>query len=223
MTGPVSEKVARVLVIDDHPIVRHGLVQLLRRVQDIQVCAQAGNEKAAWDLLVKHQPDLVLLDLFLKGLMALDLIRKIKSQFPQIKILVISMENEAFIAERALEAGADGFILKEEATRKIVQALRMVNTGKSFISETVFQKMLHHIAFPEKSSQENALVQKLSQRELQTFYLLGQGKTSQEISQLLSLKVKTVETYCARIKEKMALKNIRELTRAAIQYTAKNG
>ncbi len=220
MTNSTSTIASSIIVIDDHPIVRHGLVQLLRRVQDFKVCGQAGDARSAWNMIELQKPDIVLLDLFLKGLMVLDLIQKIKTSFPEMKVLVISLENEGFIAERALAAGADGFILKEEATRKIVEALRMVRENKSYISEPVFQKMLHQVAFPEGNS-GNELINKLSQRELQTFFLLGKGKSSQEISELLSLNIKTVETYYSRIKEKMAIKNIRELTRVAIQYTSK--
>jgi DNA-binding NarL/FixJ family response regulator len=215
--GASTNGVFSLLVVDDHPIVRHGIVQLLRRAPRLRVCGQAGDRVEALEKVNSLSPDVVLLDLFLQGAMATDLIQTIREAHPDIKILVISMQNEAFFAEKALEAGAKGYVVKEEATKKIVEAVGYILAGKRFVSESVFNKMLHKVVCDGASSQRS-LADKLSRRELQIFQMLGRGNSSRQIAETLSLNLKTVETYYSRIKGKMNLKDLRELTFVAIRW-----
>jgi DNA-binding NarL/FixJ family response regulator len=209
----------RILVVDDHPIVRHGLVQLLRHSREFQVCGQAGEAEEVLPLLGELQPDLLLLDLILSGRVVTDLIRECRKARPDLGILVISMQNEVFYAEQALKAGANGYIVKEEATRQILSGLRHILERKTYISYSIVKKMLYQFA-DEPADGKKDPVLKLSPREFQVFKLMGAGFATKNIAEELSVGVKTVEMYRARIKKKLHLENATELLRHAVRWSA---
>lgn len=208
---------ASVLVVDDHPIVRHGLAQMLRRSREFLVCGLAGDAEECWRLLEAERPRLLLLDLSLGGNLAIDLIRRSRRAFPELGILVISMQNEAFFAQQAMDAGAGGYIVKEEATARILHALRRVRDGKTYISFPVMKKMLYQYA---ESGADQDPVRRLSAREFQVFRMMGEGRSTREIARELAVGVKTVETYCARMKQKLDLQSAKELLKHALRWHA---
>ncbi len=206
---------ASVLVVDDHPIVRQGLAQVLRRSREFRVCALAADAETCWKSLEAERPDLLLLDFSLNGGLATDLICRARNAYPELGILVISMQNEAFYAQQAMDAGADGYIVKEEATARILHALRRVREGKTYLSYPVMKKMLYQYA---ESGAGKDPVRKLSAREFQVFRMLGEGRSTREIAKELAVGVKTVETYCARMKQKLQLQSAKELLKHALRW-----
>ncbi|HKY62248.1 MAG TPA: response regulator transcription factor [bacterium] len=209
-------KKSKIVVVDDHPIVRHGIALLLDDTDDLRVCGQAGTAKEVLPLLEKTRPDLVLLDLFLQGTIAVELIRKIRERFPNLPILVLSVQSEALFAERALQAGADGYVVKEEATAEILQAIQALLEGGVYVSKKLVDRMSFKVVTGDSRSRE--FVAKLSDRELQVLKLLGDGASIREAAADLALSAKTVETHCARIKRKLHLRNANELLRFAAQW-----
>lgn len=210
-------KKSKVVVIDDHPIVRHGIMQLLEDTEDLRVCGEAGEPREVLPLLEKTRPALVLLDLFLRGAIAVDLIRKIRERFPNIPILVFSIQNEALFAERALQAGADGYVIKEEATAELLQAIYALLKGGVYVSKKLVDRLSFNIV-PGTSGRPRDFVAKLSDRELQVLKLIGAGVSIRQAAEDLALSAKTVETHCARIKKKLQLRNANELLRFATQW-----
>lgn len=206
---------ASVLVVDDHPIVRQGLAQALRRSREFKVCGLAADAEGCWRALESERPRLLLLDLSLGGALAFDLIRRARRAYPELGILVISMQNEAFFAQQAMDAGADGYIVKEEATARILHALRRVRERKTYISFPVMKKMLYQYAEDGKGKDP---VRKLSAREFQVFRMLGEGRSTRDIAKELAVGVKTVETYCARMKQKLELQSAKELLKHALGW-----
>ncbi|HKY62969.1 MAG TPA: response regulator transcription factor [bacterium] len=207
----------RIMVIDDHPVVLRGLAAFLDEAEDLRVCAQAEDAASALAALNDAKPHLVLTDLFLNGVLAYDLIESIHREHPKVAILVLSVQKEAHYAERALRAGAGGYIIKEEASQTILAAVRAVLAGETFLSSTVRDRMIHRV----ESVGEDRLrsyVCKLSNRELEIFRLLGEGSFPRKIAADLGANLRTIETYYARIKKKLHLRSGVELTRAAIQW-----
>jgi DNA-binding NarL/FixJ family response regulator len=202
---------ARILLVDDHPLVRQGLAELLRREPDLEVCGQAENHQEALLAIEACSPDLVTVDLSLKNSHGFDLIKDLHSRFPAIRVLVITVHNEALHAEWALRAGASGYITKEEATLNVVQAIRAVLRGEFVISPSLAVQigatMVGQRAHPV-----------LTDRELEVLELLGDGLDRHEIAQRLQLDVNTIETYRSRLKEKLHLKDAHQLLQYAIQY-----
>jgi DNA-binding NarL/FixJ family response regulator len=210
-------KKAKILVVDDHPIVRHGIIQLLNDTDDLRVCADAGDVREVLPLLEKTRPALILLDLFLRGTIAVELIRKIRERFPNLPILVFSVQSEALFAERAIQAGADGYVIKEEATAEILQAIQALLKGGVYVSKKLVDRLSFKIV-PGKSAGSRDFVAKLSDRELQVLKLIGAGVSIRQAAEDLELSAKTVETHCARIKKKLQLRNANELLRFATQW-----
>lgn len=208
----------RVLLVDDHPIVRYGFAQLLAIEPDIVVCGEAVDARAALDALATN-PDVVVVDISLGTSNGLDLIREIKERNPRIVVLVVSMHDELLYAERSLRVGASGYVMKHEATELIVRAIRTVAGGGVFVSEAVSARLLQRrTGAPPGSSLET-----LSDRELHVLQLLGRGLGTRAIAEQLHVSIKTVESYRARLKEKMNLRSGTELMRFAVRWAEDKG
>ena len=217
MARSVTKKKARVLVVDDHPIVRQGLVQLINQEEDLVVCGDAENAHKALEVIKLVNPDVAVIDISLKSINGLELIKNIKVDYPKLPILVLSMHDESLYAERALRAGAKGYIMKQEATENMLMALRRVLKGEIYVSEKMGAKMLHQLVAGRPDTGTSPL-DRLSDRELEVFQLIGQGLGTRQIAEELHLSVKTIESYREHIKEKMKLKNATELVQHAVQW-----
>jgi DNA-binding NarL/FixJ family response regulator len=209
-----------VLIVDDHPIVRQGFTQLINQEPDLLVCGEAENPTTAMELIDRLNPDIVLVDISLKEGNGIELVKTIRKHDPLVLMLVVSMHEESIYAERALRAGAKGYIMKHEATEKMLAAMRCVLGGKIYISDKVNDKILNKVA--DNADKDLSPVDTLSDRELDVFRLLGQGQNTKQIAKKLFLSVKTVETYRANIKEKLHLENANSLVHFATQWTEKN-
>ena len=212
-----SDTKAKVLIVDDHPIVRQGLCQLLNGESDFVVCGEAENARKAMALIPEVKPDLAIVDITLQGTNGIELIKNIVAQWPDLPILVLSMHDESLYAERALRAGAKGYVMKQEATEKLTGALRRILNGQIYVSEKLADKMMRK-AIDGKSVQDTSPVAVLSDRELEVLHLIGQGHGTRQIAEDLNLSVKTIESHRAHIKEKMNLKTAPEMVRFAVQW-----
>lgn len=218
---PVTEPI-KVLIVDDHPIVREGLAARIAREPDMRVCGEAEDVLPALELVKAERPDLVVVDLSLKTGQGLELIKRIQSCAPQTKTLVSSMYDESLYAERALRAGAAGYVNKGEMSEKIIEAIREVLQGRIFLSPAMTERLLYRaVGSPPELVQSP--IESLSDRELEIFKLIGQGKTTRAIAGELHLSIKTIETHRENIKTKLHLPNAAELSRAAVQWVMENG
>lgn len=209
----------QVFIIDDHPIVRHGFVQLLATEPDLAVCGHAADARAALAALATVRPDVIIVDVSLGTTTGIDLIQDLKAVQPTAAALVVSMHDELLYAERALRAGASGYVMKHEATDVLVRAIRTVAGGGMLVSEAVSTRVLQSWAAngtPRGGSPFDAL----SDRELQVLELIGRGLGTRTIAEALHISVKTVESYRARLKDKMNLRSGIELVRFAIRWAA---
>jgi DNA-binding NarL/FixJ family response regulator len=204
----------RIFLVEDHPILRQGFAELLNRHPEFQVCGQAEDVPGALSCLNAAQPDLLVLDIELKDSNGLDLIRQAKSLFPNLRVLILSMHDETLFAERALRAGADGYVMKHSPVDEILGAMLRVARGERYLSPRMEERLLR--IFSNETKPTSALA-RLSERELQVFRLIGQGIKTREIAAQLHLSVKTVETYRAHLIEKLQLQDGLELVRYAIQ------
>ncbi|MFH0919663.1 MAG: response regulator transcription factor [Fibrobacterota bacterium] len=205
----------KIILVDDHPIVRQGLKQILLQEGDFEVVAEAEEANAAFKAMESLHPDLMVIDLSLKGMGGLELIKWIRTQGHKTALLVVSMHDEAIYAERALKAGANGYVMKQEAPETVVSAIRAILKGEIFVSASMAQRVLKGMT-PGKDGKTG--VEKLSDRELEIFNLLGKGMRVQEIAQKLSISAKTVETYQANIKSKLGIESASELSQYAVQW-----
>jgi DNA-binding NarL/FixJ family response regulator len=210
--------VARVLIVDDHELVRQALTQLISDEPDLEVCGTAANVPAGLREVSEHDPDMIVLDLSLQGGDGIDLIKAVRGQQRHLPILVVTMHSESFYAERAFRAGASGYLTKEEASEKILVAIRTVLRGELYVSERLSPFLLQRLITGNPGTGES-LVTKLSDRELQVFLRIGEGRSTQETASNLNLSVKTIETYRGNIKEKLGLRDARELIQYAIRWT----
>ena len=212
----------RILIVDDHPMMRTGLAQLIGNEPDLKVCAEADNAGQAINLVSKEKFDLALLDISLPDKSGLELIKDIRALRPDLPVLVVSMHDEMIYAERVLRAGGRGYIMKQEGGEKFLQAIRQVLAGQIFVSEKMSARILEVFSGrqPEKSSSP---VQKLSDREFEVFQLIGQGVGTRAIADQLHLSVKTVEVHRANIKEKLAIKTATDLVRYAVRWVDSQG
>ncbi len=207
-----------VFIVDDHPIVRQGLALLINREPDLAVCGDAEEADSALRLIAAMKPDLVVVDISLNGPDGLDLLKNIRTRDPGLPVLILSMLDELLYAERALRAGASGYIMKQEATQKVLVAIRRILSGDMYVSDRMANKMLHRLA-GDASPADCSPIAGLTDRELEVFRLIGEGHGTRQIAEELHISVKTVESYQAHIKEKLSLKNSRELVQQAIQWT----
>jgi DNA-binding NarL/FixJ family response regulator len=211
----------RILVVDDHPMMRQGLAQLINNEPDLAVCWEADNAAQALGLVSAHQPDLVLADISLPGKNGLELIKDIRALSPGAPILVVSMHDESLYAERALRAGARGYIMKQEGGKKLMTAIRQVLNGQIYVSEKMSARILE--TFSGRRAEFASPMEKLSDREFEVFQLIGQGKGTRDIAEQLHLSVKTVEVHRANIKEKLKLKSATDLVREAVRWAEAQG
>lgn len=207
----------KILLVDDHPLVREWLANLINQQLDLQVCGEAANASEALELVGTAKPDIAVVDISMEGGSGIELIKNIKALYPNVMVIVLSMHDEMLYAERALRAGARGYIMKREATKKILLALRAVLAGKLYISDKVNELMAEKFVEGRLGSSESPLEQ-LSDRELEVFQLLGRGLSTRQIAEDLNVSFKTVQAYCARIKDKLNLTNATELLREAIRW-----
>ena len=207
----------RIFLVDDHPLVREGLTNLINGQNDLIVCGEAEDSSGAIAGIAKTRPDVALIDISLKNESGLELIKNLESQFPLVALIVLSMHDEALYAERALRAGARGYVMKRESTKSVLAAIRRVLEGGVYVSERVVNSMARRLNTSRKAAASSP-VECLSDRELEIFRLLGQGRTTSQIAQDLHLSLKTVQVYCARAKEKFGVTSLGELLRAAIRW-----
>ena len=207
----------RVLLVDDHPILRKGLAELINQEPDLLVCGEAEEAPKAFEAVGVLNPDVAVVDISLKGGNGLELIKNIKIDNAELPILVLSMHDEGLYAERALRAGAKGYIMKQEATENMLLAIRRVLKGEIYVSEKMGAKMLHQLVAGRPDTGSSPL-DRLSDRELEVFQLIGQGLGTRQIAEELHLSVKTIESYREHIKDKMKLKNATELVQHAVQW-----
>lgn len=217
-----KRKKAKVLIVDDHPAVREALSIQISRHRDLEVCGEAVDLADALELFKTEKPDVTIIDISLKTGNGIDLIERIKSHEQKACMLVWSMYNDSLYAERALRAGAMGYINKEHATEKIVEAIRCVLDGKIYVSQQITEKLLGQVT-GRAGALERSEIESLSNRELQVFELIGNGLTTAEIAKKLHLGVKTIETHRQRIKAKLDLKTTAELAREAAHWLLENG
>ena len=208
----------KILLVDDHPIVREGVAQLIRREPDLDVCGEAEDAPEAFSLVLRENPDVIIVDLDLKSSSGLDLILQVRETRSETKILVLSMHDERMYAERALFAGAQGYIMKSDVSRKIVSAIRTLLRGGAAFSEEIKDQLLLQRTPPKDGARSGPLVERLSNRELQVFQLTGDGLTNQQIADHLHVSVKTVYKHVERIKENLNLRSSRELVQRAARW-----
>jgi DNA-binding NarL/FixJ family response regulator len=207
----------KIVLVDDHPLVREWLANLINEQADLQVCGEAGNAPEALQLIGSTKPGIAIVDISLAGGSGIELIKNIKASYPDVVTIVLSMHDESLYAERALRAGARGYIMKREATKKVLQAIQAALNGKLFVSDKVSAKIAERFAEGRMVSVESP-VEHLSDRELEVFQLLGRGYNTRQIADHLHVGFKTVQAYCARIKEKLKLANINELLVHAVRW-----
>ncbi len=207
----------RLLILDDHPMMREGLAQLINHEADLTVCGQAGTAREVLDLIPKLKPDLLLADISLPDKNGLEVMKDTQALNPGLAVLVISMHDESLYAERVLRAGGRGYIMKQEGGKKLMDAIRQVLNGKIYLSERMSAKLLE--SFSGRREQASRLpMENLSDREFEVLQLLGEGKTTREVAGQLHLSAKTVEAHRANIKRKLSLKTASELVRHAVRW-----
>ena len=214
--APQGPPRAKVLLVDDHPLVRERLAELIDQQPDLVTCGEAEDAHDALEAVRVHQPDVVIVDLTLKHAHGIELIKDLKIQYPKIPALVLSMHDESLYAERAIRAGARGYVTKQEATKTILTAIRRVLKGEIHVSEKMAATILHRLA-GEGVSGDSTPLSKLTDRELEVFQLLGDGLPAREIARTLHVSVKTVDAHREHIKQKLHFKTSAELCRYAIQ------
>jgi len=220
MNSGTSGTIARkhgVFIVDDHPLVREGLTNLINRQSDLVVCGEAKDSAEAIDGMTKERPDVAIIDISLTNESGLELIKQLVKQFPQVALIVLSMHDEALYAERALRAGARGYVMKHETSKNVLASIRRVIGGDTYVSERIVNRMALRLTSARRPLASSP-VERLSDRELEIFQLLGQGRTPSEIAGDLNLSLKTVQAYCARAKEKFGVTSLTQLLRAAIRW-----
>src|SRR6266853_1757599 len=222
--NPVSEPSdsKRIVIVDDHPLFRKGLQEMIHSEGTFAVCGEAGNASQAMEVIRKLRPDMAIVDLSLPGANGIELIKNIRAEFPKLPILVLSMHDESLYAVRALRAGADGYVMKHEAMANVIHAVHEIFNGRPYLSPAMAAQVITKFAHRQAEGEVDA-VEKLSDRELEILELIGKGNEVRQIAKLLNLSPKTVETPRAHIKDKLDLKNSREVARFALQWLQARG
>jgi DNA-binding NarL/FixJ family response regulator len=218
--GGDSQGKARILIIDDHPIVREGLLRRINRQPDLEVCGEAGAAAEAMKSIAANRPDLVVVDLTLQDKSGLELIKDVQIRHPRLPVLVLSMHDENLYAERALRAGARGYVMKQEAPEHVIEAIRRVLAGNVYLSVKMSAKLLGTFVAGKPQAAASP-VESLSDRELEVFRMIGSGLASRQIAEKLHISIKTVDAYRLRIKAKLNLESATELTQHAILWVHK--
>jgi DNA-binding NarL/FixJ family response regulator len=207
--------------VDDHPIVRQGLALFIEREPDLMVCGEAEDATSALQAIRESTPDFVILDISLDGRDGLELLKTLRVRHPNLPVLVLSMHDESVYAERSLRAGANGYIMKQEAADRVITAIRHILGGDVYLSDRLTKRMLQQ--FVNGSISPRDPLAKLSDRELEVFRLIGAGRGTRQIADELHVSAKTVESYQSHIKEKLALRNARELVQHAVEWSLAKG
>jgi DNA-binding NarL/FixJ family response regulator len=215
-SNPLAPR-CKVFLVDDHPILRQGLALFIDREPDLMVCGQADDAASALQAIREATPDFVVLDISLDGPDGLELLKTLRVRYPNLPVLVLSMHDESAYAERALRAGANGYIMKQEATDRVLTAIRQILSGDVYLSDRSTKRMLQQ--FVSGSISPRDPLAKLSDRELEVYRLIGAGHGTRQIADELHVSTKTVESYQAHIKEKLALRNARELVQHAVEWS----
>jgi DNA-binding NarL/FixJ family response regulator len=221
MNEPASQK-NRILIVDDHPLFREGLRQMIERNPEWTVCGEASNAGEAMDAIQSQEPDLVIVDISLGGASGIDLIKAIKAQYEELPVLVISMHDESLFAERAMRAKAMGYVMKHEPAKTVQTAISKVLAGSLYLSDKMSSAMLSKFMLG-KENEPGSAIETLSDRELEVFRLLGQGKGTRQIAGELNLTIATINSFRARIKEKLNVKSSSELMLHAMRHSLQEG
>ncbi len=208
----------KILIVDDHPIVRDGLISLINHENNLYVCGGTGEAQQALKLITELKPDVVIVDITLGDSDGIELTKDIKARYPKLPVIVLSMHDESVYAERVLHAGARAYLMKDSVSEKITTAIRTVLSGEVYVSDTMAKKLLRKLAGNHVDTISSP-INNLTDREFEVFRRIGQGYKSSRIAKSMNLSVKTIETYCARIKEKLDIANAAELLRYAIKWT----
>ena len=215
-----SKDKMRIMIVDDHPIFCLGMAALINKEPDLSVCGNEETAHAAWRAITENPPDLVILDISLKESNGIELLENIKREFPDLPVLMLSMYDESLYAERALVSGARGYIMKQKAVEQVVEAIRQVLSGEIYASREIKEKVFQRLVSAKTSCDQFSL-DRLTNRELEVFRLIGEGLESREIAQRLHLSIKTIGSHRENIKEKLHLKHYTELVKAAVQWSNK--
>ncbi|PVY25082.1 LuxR family two component transcriptional regulator [Paraburkholderia silvatlantica] len=208
-------RATQILIVDDHPIIRDGMTLLLNLQEDLHVCCAAGNAEEALAAM-ECRPDMAIVDISLQTDSGLELVKTLRHRYPDLAILVLSMHDESLFAERALRSGANGYLMKLEATEHVVSAIREVLAGNIYMSAAMHEKLARALAVPRKKPEGQ--IANLSEREFEVLHLIGLGFSTRDIAEKLNRSVKTIEAHQANIKEKLNIRSGKELTRFAIQW-----
>jgi DNA-binding NarL/FixJ family response regulator len=218
-TGNNQATKKKILLVDDHPIFRHGLTELLDRQADLVVCGHADSAPAALEQMRQLKPDLAILDITLRGTNGIELVKLMKAEAPHLPILVLSMHDESLYALRALKAGALGYVMKADGVQPVLDAIYRALQGKLFVSQRLGEKLIFK-AIHASEGDSPSPVDRLSDRELEVLVMLGRGHSTRSIAKEINLSVKTVETHRAHIKEKLGFADANEMVRFAIDWAA---
>ena len=213
---PARAERKKIFIVDDHPMMREGLAQLIAQETDLMVCGEADDAAQALDQIEKLKPALALVDITLRSTSGLELIKDLRIRAPAVSILVISMHDESLYAERVLRAGGRGYVMKQEGGKKLMEAIRHVLSGRTYVSEKISAKILD--LFSGRPSEGSSPVERLTDREFQVFQLIGQGLSTKDIAHKLSVSAKTVEVHRVNIKQKLSVGTAPELIRFAVRW-----
>lgn len=215
----------RIFIVDDHPLMRRGYAYLIEAEEDLVMCGEAGDALEALDKVGDCRPDLVVIDISLGGMSGLELIKRLQAQHPDLPLLVVSTHDESLFAERALQAGARGYVMKSEVDVTIVEAVRRVLRGSYYVSEAISNKIVHQFQHHGGSlaAEDEAPLSRLTDRELEVFEQIGLGRTTREIADALMISAKTVDSHRRHIKRKLGLEKTTELQRRAVLYYERVG
>jgi len=207
----------RIFIVDDHPLVRQGLAQIIEKEDDLEVCGEAEDTPDAMTGIGNCNPDAVIVDISLQGNNGLELIKNLKALYEDLPILVFSMHDETIYAQRALRAGAKAYVMKKEDSSRIVEAIHKIVKGEIYVSSRVADQVLHQIVSGPSNSTASP-IDRLTDRELEVVQLIGRGLSTREIAESLNLSVKTIESHRAHVKEKLHLRNATELVQFSVQW-----
>lgn len=208
----------RILLVDDHPVMRYGLAQLIQAEDDLEVCGEAGSAAEALTRIEELLPDLAIVDMTLPDRNGLELIKEIVARFEEVATLVVSMHDESLYAERVLRAGGRGYIMKEEAASKLIEAIRRVLSGGVFVSDNMSALIVEMFAKQNRRSESKSPIKSLTDREFEIFQLIGNGKGTRDIANQLKISTGTIDAHRAHIKEKLRLEDGNALVRHAVRW-----
>ena len=212
----------RVFLVDDHPAILEAIRDRIESTIDIEVCGETGSSEKAFRQIEKLNPDVAVIDISLEDAHGLDLVQNVRAQYPDIQVIVFSMYDEMVYAERAIRAGASGYLMKSKSTEELIEAIRVVNDGEVFLSRDMASRILNKVARGE-ASEPSFPIDELTDRELAVFQMLGEGHSIEEIQDRLNLARKTIETYRRRAKEKLGLDSVSKLLQYAVQWASAPG